>query len=222
VIFLSARVHPGETQSSYMMKGIIDFITSNCPQAQVTSQKNSHDIVLNVTAEIINDFHCLMQELRDRFIFKLIPMLNPDGVIVGNSRCCLLGLDLNRQYRTVLREAFPQIYHAKVLLRRLVEENGVFLYCDIHGHSRRNNVFIYGCENRKFPDKKLIEQVFPLMMHKNAADKFSFQNCKFRVQKNKEGTGRVFAWTLGIVNRYNIQLTCINLYLFINLIDVLI
>jgi hypothetical protein len=128
-------------------------------------------------------------------------MLNPDGVIVGNSRCCLLGLDLNRQYRTVLREAFPQIYHTKVLLRRLVEENGVFLYCDIHGHSRRNNVFIYGCENRKFPERKLIEQVFPLMLHKNASDKFSFQNCKFRVQKNKEGTGRVFAWTLGIVNR---------------------
>lgn len=123
----------------------------------------------------------------------------------------------------MLREAFPQIYQTKVLLRRLAETHGIFLYCDIHGHSRRNNVFIYGCENRKFPEKKLIEQVFPLMMHKNSADKvsqcdlmnitvsckfvsivfqFSFQNCKFRVQKNKEGTGRVFAWTLGVVNRY--------------------
>jgi len=98
-------------------------------------------------------------------------MLNPDGVIVGNSRCCLLGQDLNRQYRTVLREAFPQIYQKKVLLRRLVDENGVFLYCDIHGHSRKNNVFMYGCENRRVAEKKLTEQVFPLMMHKNAADK---------------------------------------------------
>ncbi|OXA61045.1 cytosolic carboxypeptidase 2-like isoform X2 [Folsomia candida] len=179
-IVISARVHPGETQSSYMMKGIIDFLTSNCPQAK---------------------------ELRDRFIFKLIPMLNPDGVIVGNSRCCLLGQDLNRQYRTVLREAFPQIYQTKVLLRRLAETNGIFLYCDIHGHSRRNNVFIYGCENRKFPEKKLIEQVFPLMMHKNSADKFSFQNCKFRVQKNKEGTGRVFAWTLGVTNSFTLEIS---------------
>ena len=98
-------------------------------------------------------------------------MLNPDGVIVGNSRCCLLGQDLNRQYCTVLREAFPQIYQTKVLLRRLAEENGVFMYCDIHGHSRRNNVFIYGCENRRIPEKRLTEQIFPLMMHKNAADK---------------------------------------------------
>lgn len=157
-----------------MMKGIIDFLTSNCAQAK---------------------------ELRDRFIFKLIPMLNPDGVIVGNSRCCLLGQDLNRQYRTVLREAFPQIYHAKTMLRRLQEENGIFLYCDLHGHSRKNNVFIYGCENRRVPEKRLLEQVFPLMMHKNAADKFSFQNCKFKIQKNKEGTGRIFVWTLGVVNR---------------------
>lgn len=143
---ISSRVHPGETQSSYMMKGIIDFLTSDCSQAK---------------------------ELRDRFIFKLVPMINPDGVIVGNSRCCLLGQDLNRQYRTVLREAFPQIYHLKVMLRRLHEENGIFLYCDIHGHSRKHNVFIYGCENRKMPEKRLAEQVFPLMMHKNAADKVS-------------------------------------------------
>jgi murein tripeptide amidase MpaA len=36
--------------------------------------------------------------LRDNFVFKVIPMLNPDGVIVGNYRCSLSGLDLNRQW----------------------------------------------------------------------------------------------------------------------------
>jgi len=34
--------------------------------------------------------------LRDRFVFKIVPMLNPDGVIVGNYRCSLGGYDLNR------------------------------------------------------------------------------------------------------------------------------
>lgn len=34
-VVISARVHPGETQSSFMMKGIIDFLTSDCPQAKV-------------------------------------------------------------------------------------------------------------------------------------------------------------------------------------------
>ena len=37
-------------------------------------------------------------KLRDKFVFKCIPMLNPDGVIVGNYRCSLAGLDLNRIY----------------------------------------------------------------------------------------------------------------------------
>lgn len=35
-------------------------------------------------------------KLRDKFVFKIIPMLNPDGVIVGNYRCSLAAVDLNR------------------------------------------------------------------------------------------------------------------------------
>lgn len=45
------------------------------------------------------------------------------------------------------------------------------MYVDLHAHSRKHNVFIYGCESRKNTDKRLQEQVFPLMLHKNAADK---------------------------------------------------
>lgn len=45
------------------------------------------------------------------------------------------------------------------------------MYIDLHAHSRKHNVFIYGCESRKNSDKRLQEQVFPLMLHKNAADK---------------------------------------------------
>ena len=45
------------------------------------------------------------------FIFKIVPMLNPDGVIVGNYRCSLAGRDLNRNYKTVLKDSFPPIWH---------------------------------------------------------------------------------------------------------------
>ena len=68
-VVLSARVHPGETCSSYMMKGIIDYLTGPTLNAKI---------------------------LRDNFEFKIIPMLNPDGVINGNTRCSLAGVDLNR------------------------------------------------------------------------------------------------------------------------------
>lgn len=87
-----------------------------------------------------------------------------------------------------------------------MEDCSVALYCDMHAHSRKHNIFIYGCENQKrHPDRRLLEQVFPLMLHKNVADKFSFENCKFRVQKNKEGTGRIVVWVLGVTNSYTLE-----------------
>ena len=58
---------------------------------------------------------------------------------------------------------------------RLQEDcGGVVMYCDLHAHSRKHNMFIYGCENRRTPEKRLHEQVFPLMLHKNSADKVIF------------------------------------------------
>lgn len=37
-------------------------------------------------------------ELRKRIIFKIIPCINPDGVIAGNYRVSMSGNDLNRRY----------------------------------------------------------------------------------------------------------------------------
>lgn len=54
---------------------------------------------------------------------------------------------------------------------RLLQEREIIVYCDLHGHSRKQNVFIYGCENRHNPEKRLKERVFPLMLNKNAPDK---------------------------------------------------
>ncbi|XP_015179661.1 PREDICTED: cytosolic carboxypeptidase NnaD [Polistes dominula] len=178
-VVITARVHPGETPSSWTMKGIIDFLTGESNRAK---------------------------ELRERFVFKLIPMLNPDGVIVGNNRCSLSGKDLNRQYRTVMRESYPSVWHTKLMIRRLLEECGVTIYCDLHAHSRKHNIFAYGCESKRTGcNAKLSEQIFPLMLHKNAADKFSFENCKFHVEKGKEGTGRVVAWSMGVQNSYTME-----------------
>ena len=69
-IVLTSRVHPGETNASYIMQGFIKWITSQTIPEAI--------------------------ELRKRIIFKIIPMTNPDGVIVGNYRTSLCGMDLNR------------------------------------------------------------------------------------------------------------------------------
>jgi len=66
-------VHPGESSASFIVEGFLEFIVSNEKDAKI---------------------------LRDTFVFKVIPMLNPDGVIVGNYRCNLMGLDLIGSGRT--------------------------------------------------------------------------------------------------------------------------
>lgn len=38
-------------------------------------------------------------QLLENYIIKLVPMVNPDGVIIGNSRCNINGFDLNRQWK---------------------------------------------------------------------------------------------------------------------------
>jgi murein tripeptide amidase MpaA len=60
------------------------------------------------------------QVLREAFVFKIVPMLNPDGVIVGNLRCSLTGVDLNRIYSNPLREVFPTVFHTKVCFDYIV------------------------------------------------------------------------------------------------------
>ena len=56
-------------------------------------------------------------------------------------------------------------------LCRLTEEREVVVYVDLHGHSRKQNVFIYGCENRGMPSRRLRERIFPVMLGKNAPTK---------------------------------------------------
>ena len=49
------------------------------------------DLLIDETSE-------LAQKLRQHFVITVIPMLNPDGVAVGNYRCSLSGRDLNRTW----------------------------------------------------------------------------------------------------------------------------
>uniref|UniRef100_A0A4W5LZ15 Peptidase M14 domain-containing protein n=1 Tax=Hucho hucho TaxID=62062 RepID=A0A4W5LZ15_9TELE len=68
-----------------------------------------------------NNSFWLMQGFLDFleiFVFKVMPMLNPDGVVVGNYRCSLASRDLNRNYKTLLRDYFPCIWHTRNMVNR--------------------------------------------------------------------------------------------------------
>ncbi|KAI4501431.1 hypothetical protein M0802_003308 [Mischocyttarus mexicanus] len=56
VIFLTSRVHPGESNASWIMHGTLETLLSNSTYAS---------------------------SLRDDYVFKIVPMLNPEGVVNG-------------------------------------------------------------------------------------------------------------------------------------------
>ncbi|CAF3661224.1 unnamed protein product, partial [Adineta steineri] len=90
VFFLSSRVHPGETPATFVFLGFLDFILkTDDPRARL---------------------------LRDLFIFKLVPILNPDGVQRGHYRTDQFGVNLNRMYLDPDFEKHPSIYAAKSLI----------------------------------------------------------------------------------------------------------
>ncbi len=117
VVFISVRVHPGETPASWLMHGMMEFLTST------------------------NDD--LAARLRRSIVFKILPMFNPDGVFEGNSRTSLLGDDLNRCWANPDRVRHPEIYYAKKMLSDLPKAAALFL--DLHAHSMRPDCFLYGC-----------------------------------------------------------------------------
>ena len=61
ILFISARVHPGEVPASHVMNGILDYI-----------------LLINPT-------------ILDKYVFLCVPMINPDGVYRGHWRVDSIG-----------------------------------------------------------------------------------------------------------------------------------
>lgn len=180
-IFLTARVHSGETVSSFTIQGCIDFLLSSSPIAVL---------------------------LRNHFIFKIVPMLNPDGVRYGNYRCSLLGVDLNRRWNFPNKNKHPTVFYTKKLLQEFINERRVKLYCDFHGHTKKQNVFMYGCaeSTNDVAEKRrnLCVKAFPVLMQNNKF--FSFKDCHFAIHSSKISTARVVAYReLRILNSYTVE-----------------
>jgi hypothetical protein len=116
-VVLTARVHPGETNSSWMMQGILNFLLQAAPSSITPSSFNSStgapaDSLLSSPAAVA-------AFLRRRFVFFLVPVLNPDGVVNGNYRCSLAGVDLNRGWTNPDPETQPTIFATKKLIAHL-------------------------------------------------------------------------------------------------------
>ena len=59
-------------------------------------------------------------------------MLNPDGVIVGNYRCNLAGVDLNRTWDTPSRKLNPTIFYYEKIAINLMDKSQDYLIMPSH------------------------------------------------------------------------------------------
>jgi hypothetical protein len=214
-IVLSARVHPGESNGSWALRGAVDFLTSSAPAAA---------------------------ELRRRAVFKVVPMLNPDGVLNGNHRTGLAGVDLNRHWAAPRIDTAPTIWHLRALIMALQQRAAavaaaaaatppppleqspalplaaapVLMFCDFHGHSRRRNGFTFGCHELVGEGEaptpgalpadvlrgvgvaapgaaNVAGRLFPKLLAARAPT-FAFSSCSWRVTRDKLSAARVAMW----------------------------
>jgi len=144
--------------------------------------------------------------LRDKCIFKVVPMLNPDGVINGNYRCSLAGVDLNRKYDSACPVLQPTIFETKSMLKKFQQSFEVVLCVDLHGHSRAPNVFMYGCKTSEGDALYRHERILPFLLWDRGSNYFSYKDCSFEVTKKKEACARVVYRNLfGILNSFTME-----------------
>ena len=181
--FVIARVHPGETCGSHMMHGFLKEIHSDSEAAR---------------------------SLRDLFCFYIVPMMNPDGVTVGNFRTDLVGDDMNRQYT----KPSPKVHLSVVALRKYVQEvkatRRVVGLIDLHGHSTRPGVFTYGPQLAPTDPLKEFAQVYPWMVGQKSS-MFRFDKCTYKIPKAKLSTARayfLFKKSSTPLRRYQVLLHC--------------
>ncbi|OAD52362.1 Cytosolic carboxypeptidase 1, partial [Eufriesea mexicana] len=188
VIFLTSRVHPGESNASWVMDGTLEALLGNNAYAA---------------------------GLRDDYVFKIVPMLNIEGVVNGCNRYGLTNEDLNRRWSNPNQVLHPVIYHTKGLMEYCtrVLQRPPYVFVDYHGHSRRKNVFLFGCSrsgswsaaDRAKPDQPAQYLMLPHLMQR-ISPAFALPLCSFKVERNKESTARVAIWRqLGVSRSYTME-----------------
>jgi hypothetical protein len=87
-VFIHSRTHPREVQSTWVVNEIIGFLLD--------------------TGDVAN-------QIRDKFIFNIVPMYNPDGVELGCPRENVNGVDLESAFNTDPPEPEVQALKSRML-----------------------------------------------------------------------------------------------------------
>jgi hypothetical protein len=177
-ILMNGRMHPGETHASWVFHGLIHFLLSKQDVAK---------------------------ELRKRVVFKLVPILNIDGVIGGNYRTSFAGVDINRMFgENANKRLNPESTKLKELA--LTDKRTTF-YFDLHGHSSKKSVFMYGPHFPLHSEHYMKIRVLPKLLQQRS-EMFRYFSCRFANEASKRNCSRlVISRALPLPNCYTIEIS---------------
>lgn len=85
------------------------------------------------------------------------------------------------------------------------EPEPITSFIDIHGHSRKKSIFIYGPHFPLHNERYLKMRVLPKLLSEGT-EMFRFYSCKFRIQKSKLKAARVVLWKeFNIMNCFTLE-----------------
>lgn len=165
IVFISCRVHPGESPAQFTFWGTLRFLLSDDPRAE---------------------------KLRNQFTFKLVPILNPDGVANGHYRTNMRGQNLNRYYDNATREEQEGVWAVKQMLIHWTHQQRLLMYVDLHGHATKRGCFVLA--NRLTGMGQAWNMGFARLMQVNSPH-FDLDGCDFAdstaaSEKGKDGLGK--------------------------------
>jgi cytosolic carboxypeptidase protein 2/3 len=186
VIVIIGRQHSGETHSSFIIHGLINFLVSN-----------------NVKAF----------KLRSLFEWWILPIVNPDGVITGNYRTNLQGKDMNRQF---FADGDPmadkkgrciEVELLRTYLKENIAANKLRMFLDVHAHSTESSIMVYSPQPEDVRDI-VTTRSFAILLD-DASVFFQLSKCSFNNEKYKKNCARLGIFRdFNTVNSYTIETSC--------------
>ena len=177
-IVMMGRIHPGETHGSWVLHGLIGFLLSAHPAATA---------------------------LRDKVVFVIVPMVNPDGVIMGNYRTGFSGSDLNRQFLSPDPQLHPIVVAIKAMVAQVARTHKLLAFLDFHAHSKKKYIFLYGPRYPLHEQKYYAVRVLPKLICERGPY-FRYVACKFTAEACKQTTARLVLWReLKVTNSFTVE-----------------
>ncbi|WP_420548837.1 M14 family metallopeptidase [Curvivirga sp.] len=125
-IWFIARQHPGETQASWWMEGML--------------------------RRLLDDSDPVSRSLLQKCVFYVVPNMNPDGSKRGYLRTNAAGANLNREWATPSMETSPEVF----LVDQEMREIGLDFCLDVHGDESIPYCFIANADAIPNCDPRLI------------------------------------------------------------------